>query len=143
MTTQVRLLIYTDFCYFRSGIPRLPKQHGLPPNCFISAEVVEWCFQHVKGVNTVKCAISLLQVRLLHQKPLSVRHIRSNEISHVNLDMHNYLMSIEICHICNIPRTKYIISIEIFDIFRSIYCFFSIRTRSLCCVMRSLVSICA
>ena len=52
-------------------------------------------------------------------------------------------MPIEICPTCNIPRTKYINSIELSDIFQSKYCFFSIRTRGLCCVMRSLVSICA
>ena len=57
--------------------------------------------------------------------------------------MPNYHMPIEICPTCNIPRTKYINSIEISDIFRSKYCFFSIRTRGLCCVMRSLVAICA
>ena len=43
----------------------------------------------------------------------------------------------------NISRTKYVKSIDISHIFRSKYCFFSIRTRGLSCVMRSLVSICA
>ena len=44
---------------------------------------------------------------------------------------------------CNISRTKYVMSIGISHIFRSKYCFFSIRTRGLSCAMRSLVSICA
>lgn len=40
----------------------LPKQHGLPIQCFISAEVVDWCYYHVKGVRGVKSAMDLLQV---------------------------------------------------------------------------------
>ena len=38
--------------------------------------------------------------------------------------VNNYHMPIDICHMCIISRTKYIISIEISDIFRSKYCFF-------------------
>ena len=38
---------------------------------------------------------------------------------------------------------KYVMSIDISNIFRSKYCFFSIPTRGLSCAMRSLVSICA
>ena len=61
------------------------------------------------------------------------RHIRSNEILYVDLDMTT----------CNISRTKFVMSIDISHIFRSKYCFFSILTRCLSCVMRSFVSICA
>lgn len=43
------------------GIPMLPKQHGLPTQCFISAEVVDWCYYHVKGVKGVKSAMGVLQ----------------------------------------------------------------------------------
>ncbi|XP_053383864.1 GATOR complex protein Iml1-like [Mercenaria mercenaria] len=43
------------------GIPMLPKQHGLPTQCFISAEIVDWCYYHVKGVKGVKTAMDMLQ----------------------------------------------------------------------------------
>jgi len=46
----------------RCGIPMLPKQVGLPKQSFISAEVVEWCYYHVKGVKGVKQAMVMLQV---------------------------------------------------------------------------------
>ncbi|XP_052798952.1 GATOR complex protein Iml1-like isoform X2 [Mya arenaria] len=47
------------------GIPMLPKQQGLPNQSFISAEVVEWCYYHVKGVKGVKHAMEVLQ-QVLH-----------------------------------------------------------------------------
>ncbi|XP_052240462.1 GATOR complex protein Iml1-like isoform X2 [Dreissena polymorpha] len=46
------------------GIPMLPKQLGLPHKCFISAEIVDWFYYHVKGVKSVKHVMNLLQ-RLL------------------------------------------------------------------------------
>jgi hypothetical protein len=62
IVTEATILNYKCFGIFRCGIPMLPKQHGLPTQCFISAEVVDWCYYHVKGVKGVKSAMEMLQV---------------------------------------------------------------------------------
>ena len=61
----------------------LPKQHGLPPQCFISAEAVEWCVHHIKGITTVRSAIALLQVTVVNNSKndslaLISHHIRKS-----------------------------------------------------------------
>ena len=50
---------------FRFGLPLLSKQPGLPHNCFISEEAVNWCIQEVDGVKNLTSAIALMQVCLL------------------------------------------------------------------------------
>lgn len=43
------------------GIPMLPKQLGLPQQSFISAEIVEWCYYHVKGIKGISTSMEMLQ----------------------------------------------------------------------------------
>ena len=43
------------------GLPLLSKQPGLPHNCFISEEAVNWCIQEVDGVKNLTSAIALMQ----------------------------------------------------------------------------------
>jgi hypothetical protein len=45
----------------------LSKQPGLPHNCFISEEAVNWCIQEVDGVKNLTSAIALMQVCLLKE----------------------------------------------------------------------------
>ncbi|XP_076106602.1 GATOR complex protein Iml1-like isoform X2 [Mytilus galloprovincialis] len=43
------------------GLPLLSKQPGLPHNCFIAEEAVNWCVQEVEGIKTITAAIVLMQ----------------------------------------------------------------------------------
>ncbi|XP_052074227.1 GATOR complex protein Iml1-like isoform X2 [Mytilus californianus] len=43
------------------GLPLLSKQPGLPHNCFIAEEAVNWCVQEVDGIKTITAAILLMQ----------------------------------------------------------------------------------
>ncbi|XP_069789694.1 GATOR1 complex protein DEPDC5 isoform X4 [Narcine bancroftii] len=47
-----------------TGVQLLPEQRGLPPNCFISAEVVHWLISNVEGVQTQSLAIDIMQKML-------------------------------------------------------------------------------
>ncbi|XP_055008047.1 GATOR complex protein DEPDC5 isoform X2 [Boleophthalmus pectinirostris] len=47
-----------------TGVQLLPEQKGLPPNCFISAEVVHWLVNHVEGVATQGMAVDIMQKML-------------------------------------------------------------------------------
>ncbi|XP_041349030.1 GATOR complex protein Iml1-like isoform X2 [Gigantopelta aegis] len=51
----------------KDGLFFLPKQTGLPQNCFISEEAVSWCQQFVHGVTTIDHAVTLMQ-RLMDDK---------------------------------------------------------------------------
>jgi len=42
----------------------LPEQRGLPPNCFVSAEVVHWLVSTVENVATQGIAVEIMQVAL-------------------------------------------------------------------------------
>ncbi|KAK3608532.1 hypothetical protein CHS0354_010391 [Potamilus streckersoni] len=46
------------------GLPMLAKQLGIPEHTFISADAVSWCLQNIKGVRTIRSAVSLLQSML-------------------------------------------------------------------------------
>lgn len=47
-----------------TGLPFLSKQPGLPHNCFISFDAVDWCKHVIHGVKTVSNAVAFMQ-RLL------------------------------------------------------------------------------
>ncbi|MCI4388526.1 hypothetical protein PGIGA_G00087080 [Pangasianodon gigas] len=47
-----------------TGIQLLPEQKGLPPNCFISAEVVHWLMNTVENVATQGIAVEIMQKML-------------------------------------------------------------------------------
>uniref|UniRef100_A0AAY4ACE2 DEP domain-containing protein n=1 Tax=Denticeps clupeoides TaxID=299321 RepID=A0AAY4ACE2_9TELE len=47
-----------------TGVQLLPEQKGLPPNCFISAEVVHWLVSTVEGVDTQGMAVDIMQKML-------------------------------------------------------------------------------
>lgn len=42
----------------------MPEQRGLPPNCFVSAEVVHWLVSTVENVATQGIAVEIMQVKL-------------------------------------------------------------------------------
>ncbi|KAL0965572.1 hypothetical protein UPYG_G00283080 [Umbra pygmaea] len=46
------------------GVQLLPEQKGLPPNCFISAEIVHWLVNNVEGVATQGMAVDIMQKML-------------------------------------------------------------------------------
>ncbi|XP_072570483.1 GATOR1 complex protein DEPDC5 isoform X2 [Paramormyrops kingsleyae] len=46
------------------GVQLLPEQKGLPPHCFISAEVVHWLVSNVEGVATQGMAVDIMQKML-------------------------------------------------------------------------------
>ncbi|XP_048875653.1 GATOR complex protein DEPDC5 isoform X2 [Brienomyrus brachyistius] len=46
------------------GVQLLPEQKGLPPHCFISAEVVHWLVSSVEGVATQGMAVDIMQKML-------------------------------------------------------------------------------
>ncbi|XP_066544990.1 GATOR1 complex protein DEPDC5 isoform X2 [Amia ocellicauda] len=50
-----------------TGVQLLPEQKGLPPNCFISAEVVHWLVNNVEGVATQSMAVDIMQKMLEEQ----------------------------------------------------------------------------
>ncbi|XP_064424153.1 GATOR1 complex protein DEPDC5 isoform X2 [Latimeria chalumnae] len=50
-----------------TGVHLLPEQKGLPPNCFISAEVVHWLVDNMEGVLTQTMAIDIMQKMLDEQ----------------------------------------------------------------------------
>ncbi|XP_036451057.1 GATOR complex protein DEPDC5 isoform X2 [Colossoma macropomum] len=47
-----------------TGVQLLPEQKGLPPNCFISAEVVHWLINTVENVATQGIAVEIMQKML-------------------------------------------------------------------------------
>ncbi|XP_077954902.1 GATOR1 complex protein DEPDC5 isoform X11 [Gasterosteus aculeatus] len=47
-----------------TGVQLLPEQKGLPLNCFISAEVVQWLVNNVEGVATHGMAVDIMQKML-------------------------------------------------------------------------------
>ncbi|XP_030623111.1 GATOR complex protein DEPDC5 [Chanos chanos] len=47
-----------------TGVQLLPEQRGLPPNCFISAEVVHWLVNSVENVATQGMAVDIMQKML-------------------------------------------------------------------------------
>uniref|UniRef100_A0A8C9TWV1 DEP domain containing 5, GATOR1 subcomplex subunit n=1 Tax=Scleropages formosus TaxID=113540 RepID=A0A8C9TWV1_SCLFO len=47
-----------------TGVQLLPEQKGLPPHCFISAEVVHWLVNNVEGVATQGMAVDIMQKML-------------------------------------------------------------------------------
>ncbi|XP_012671329.1 GATOR complex protein DEPDC5 isoform X1 [Clupea harengus] len=47
-----------------TGVQLLPEQKGLPPNTFISAEVVHWLVSTVEGVDTQGMAVDIMQKML-------------------------------------------------------------------------------
>uniref|UniRef100_A0A8C7FU16 DEP domain containing 5, GATOR1 subcomplex subunit n=1 Tax=Oncorhynchus kisutch TaxID=8019 RepID=A0A8C7FU16_ONCKI len=49
---------------YRTGVQLLPEQKGLPPNCFISAEIVHWLVNNVEGVATQGMAVDIMQKML-------------------------------------------------------------------------------
>uniref|UniRef100_A0A8B9LPX5 DEP domain containing 5, GATOR1 subcomplex subunit n=1 Tax=Astyanax mexicanus TaxID=7994 RepID=A0A8B9LPX5_ASTMX len=51
-------------CVFSTGVQLLPEQKGLPPNCFISAEVVHWLMNTVENVATQGIAVEIMQKML-------------------------------------------------------------------------------
>lgn len=53
-------------CHYRTGVQLLPEQKGLPLNCFISAEVVQWLVNNVEGVATHGMAVDIMQVTPTH-----------------------------------------------------------------------------
>uniref|UniRef100_A0A672N8U3 DEP domain containing 5, GATOR1 subcomplex subunit n=1 Tax=Sinocyclocheilus grahami TaxID=75366 RepID=A0A672N8U3_SINGR len=59
--------ICTMFCllaFFVTGVQLLPEQRGLPPNCFVSAEVVHWLVSTVENVATQGIAVEIMQKML-------------------------------------------------------------------------------
>jgi hypothetical protein len=44
----------------------IPKQTGLPDNCFIAEEAVDWCIQNIQEVKDVCGGINVMQVRRRH-----------------------------------------------------------------------------
>uniref|UniRef100_A0A671RDC7 DEP domain-containing protein 5-like n=1 Tax=Sinocyclocheilus anshuiensis TaxID=1608454 RepID=A0A671RDC7_9TELE len=44
-----------------TGVQLLPEQRGLPPNCFVSAEVVHWLVSTVENVATQGIAVEIMQ----------------------------------------------------------------------------------
>uniref|UniRef100_A0A8C9SUB0 DEP domain containing 5, GATOR1 subcomplex subunit n=1 Tax=Scleropages formosus TaxID=113540 RepID=A0A8C9SUB0_SCLFO len=52
-----------------TGVQLLPEQKGLPPHCFISAEVVHWLVNNVEGVATQGMAVDIMQVGPSSQLP--------------------------------------------------------------------------
>ncbi|KAK3094846.1 hypothetical protein FSP39_006992 [Pinctada imbricata] len=48
----------------QTGIPLLSKQPGLPENCFVSADAVDWCIKTLQDVKTIKQAVLVMQVFL-------------------------------------------------------------------------------
>jgi len=51
-------------CACSTGVQLLPEQRGLPPNCFVSAEVVHWLMSTVENVATQGIAVEIMQVTL-------------------------------------------------------------------------------
>uniref|UniRef100_A0A671TCT9 DEP domain-containing protein 5-like n=1 Tax=Sinocyclocheilus anshuiensis TaxID=1608454 RepID=A0A671TCT9_9TELE len=49
---------------FFTGVQLLPEQRGLPPNCFVSAEVVHWLVSTVENVATQGIAVEIMQKML-------------------------------------------------------------------------------
>ncbi|KAM6984843.1 GATOR1 complex protein DEPDC5 [Aplochiton taeniatus] len=47
-----------------TGVQLLPEQKGLPPNCFISAEIVHWLVNNVEGVATQGMGVDVMQKML-------------------------------------------------------------------------------
>ncbi|KAJ7987219.1 hypothetical protein DPEC_G00336480 [Dallia pectoralis] len=47
-----------------TGVQLLPEQKGLPPNCFISAEIIHWLVNNVEGVATQSMAVDVMQKML-------------------------------------------------------------------------------
>uniref|UniRef100_A0A673GXB0 DEP domain-containing protein 5-like n=1 Tax=Sinocyclocheilus rhinocerous TaxID=307959 RepID=A0A673GXB0_9TELE len=47
-----------------TGVQLLPEQRGLPPNCFVSAEVVHWLVSTVENVATQGIAVEIMQKML-------------------------------------------------------------------------------
>ncbi|XP_065146520.1 GATOR1 complex protein DEPDC5 isoform X2 [Paramisgurnus dabryanus] len=47
-----------------TGVQLLPEQRGLPPNCFVSAEVVHWLVSNVENVATQGIAVEIMQKML-------------------------------------------------------------------------------
>uniref|UniRef100_A0A9J7WVI1 DEP domain containing 5, GATOR1 subcomplex subunit n=1 Tax=Cyprinus carpio carpio TaxID=630221 RepID=A0A9J7WVI1_CYPCA len=47
-----------------TGVQLLPDQRGLPPNCFVSAEVVHWLVSTVENVATQGIAVEIMQKML-------------------------------------------------------------------------------
>ncbi|KTF85226.1 hypothetical protein cypCar_00012806 [Cyprinus carpio] len=47
-----------------TGVQLLPEQRGLPPNCFVSAEVVHWLVSTVENVATHGIAVEIMQKML-------------------------------------------------------------------------------
>ncbi|XP_056008596.1 GATOR complex protein DEPDC5-like isoform X2 [Ostrea edulis] len=45
----------------QTGLPMIPKQTGLPENCFIAEEAVDWCIQNIQEVKDVGAGIHLMQ----------------------------------------------------------------------------------
>uniref|UniRef100_A0A673GWX3 DEP domain-containing protein 5-like n=1 Tax=Sinocyclocheilus rhinocerous TaxID=307959 RepID=A0A673GWX3_9TELE len=56
------LYLYNMFCF--TGVQLLPEQRGLPPNCFVSAEVVHWLVSTVENVATQGIAVEIMQKML-------------------------------------------------------------------------------
>ncbi|KAM4708788.1 GATOR1 complex protein DEPDC5 isoform 2-T3 [Discoglossus pictus] len=50
-----------------TGIPLLSEQKGLPPSCFISAEVVHWLINNISWVQTQTMAMDIMQKMLDEQ----------------------------------------------------------------------------
>uniref|UniRef100_A0A8C1SY84 DEP domain containing 5, GATOR1 subcomplex subunit n=1 Tax=Cyprinus carpio TaxID=7962 RepID=A0A8C1SY84_CYPCA len=48
-------------CACSTGVQLLPEQRGLPPNCFVSAEVVHWLVSTVENVATHGIAVEIMQ----------------------------------------------------------------------------------
>uniref|UniRef100_A0A8C1SYJ0 DEP domain containing 5, GATOR1 subcomplex subunit n=1 Tax=Cyprinus carpio TaxID=7962 RepID=A0A8C1SYJ0_CYPCA len=51
-------------CACSTGVQLLPEQRGLPPNCFVSAEVVHWLVSTVENVATHGIAVEIMQKML-------------------------------------------------------------------------------
>uniref|UniRef100_A0A8C2G3Z1 DEP domain containing 5, GATOR1 subcomplex subunit n=1 Tax=Cyprinus carpio TaxID=7962 RepID=A0A8C2G3Z1_CYPCA len=51
-------------CACSTGVQLLPEQRGLPPNCFVSAEVVHWLVSTVENVATQGIAVEIMQKML-------------------------------------------------------------------------------
>lgn len=79
MRMEIMSLLTTEYKHAMlnasTGIPFIQNKTDIPLNCFISAEAVWWCIEHIEDVVCEADAIVLMQVMIDFDL---VRHISDN-----------------------------------------------------------------
>ena len=70
------------------GIPFFEKKNELPSSCFMSAESVWWCIEHIQDVETEAKAIVLMQIMCDFDL---IRHISNTGVSPDEASSWSYL----------------------------------------------------